>query len=48
MKINVEELVEEIRCALSDEFNASVLVDGNSVVLEFENKQKFKVEVKEI
>lgn len=48
MKINVEELVEEIRCALADEFNAKVCVNGNSVELEFENNQKFEIKVKEI
>ena len=48
MKIKVEELLEEIKCALADEFNAKVGVNDDVLMLDFENGQKFEVSVKEI
>ena len=48
MKIKVEELLEEIKCALADEFNAKVGVNGGVLMLDFENGQKFEVSVKEV
>ncbi|MBQ3047354.1 MAG: hypothetical protein IJD54_04830 [Clostridia bacterium] len=48
MKIRIEELMEQIKLALGDEFEADVKVEQNAVVLDFNGEQKFELTVKEI
>ena len=48
MKIKIDELLEQIRCALADEFVAVVGKEDEEIKLCFDNGQKFVVSVKEI
>lgn len=48
MKIKIEELLEQICVALSDEFNADVLQEGENIVIDFNGKQKFEIKVVEV
>ena len=47
-KIEKKELVEQIKCALRDEFVARVSILDEQIILEFVCGQKFSVEIKEI
>lgn len=48
MKIEKEELLEQIVIALKDEFNAKVNLENEKIFLCFPNNQKFCLELKEI
>ena len=48
MKIEIEELLEEIKCVLADEFVATVEKESDEIAIRFDNNQKFVVSVKEI
>lgn len=47
MKIVKEELIEEIKAALKDEFIAKICKNENGIVLQFLNGQSFAVVVNE-
>ena len=47
MKIVKEELIEEIKAALKDEFVAKISNDKSGITLQFLNGQSFEVTVKE-
>lgn len=46
--IKTEDLLEEVKCALSDCFVAEIAEQENCIILQFENGQKFRVELKEV
>jgi hypothetical protein len=48
MKIKREELIEQIKCVVKDEFIANVSAIDGQIVLHFVNGQKFSIDVKEI
>ena len=48
MKIKVEELMEEIKCMMQDEFEAEITLSKNRLRLIFRNGQAYSVEVKEV
>ncbi len=48
MKITVEEIVEQIKIMLKDEFEASVENKANQITLMFINKQRFSLSISEI
>ncbi len=47
-KIQVNELVEEMKVALRDEFVAQVTAEGAEITLRFANGQAFRVRVEEV
>lgn len=47
-KILLDELIEEIRIVLKDEFTAKIHTKGNGIAMEFYDGQKFRLLVTEI
>lgn len=47
MKILKEQMVEQIKVALEDEFNARVWLKKKKIIIEFENGQRFSVAISE-
>ena len=47
MKIELNELMEQVKVALKDEFVAKIETTENGLTLEFLNGQKFDITIKE-
>lgn len=46
MKIELSQIVEQIRIMLLDEFEAKVETINNKILIKFENGQTFELEIK--